>query len=162
MTVSITNASSMPFTVSLYHDSYCAVSGRCECKRVAAQAAIAGAHGGLFFQHQQRRVPRTLHVEPGATVGGLPDAVLQVPQVAHARKSRPPRIQVNLTPTVAAAPQAPPTQRVAPSAPPATGQETSSSVDADETPQTLDSDAQAGGESGQEGAPRRPRTKARS
>lgn len=134
MTVRITNASMMPFIVSLYHDSYCAVSGRCECKRVAAKAPIPGAGGAVVFQHRTRLVPRTLHVEPGATVSGLPEAVLKVPQVARARKGSPPRISVVVDPNVAPPPQQPKVDSDAAAA-------------ADVIKNTPDSDAKASGES---------------
>lgn len=140
MSVSITNASLMPFTVSLYHDSYCAVSGRCECKRVAAQSPLPGAEGGVVFQHQTRRVPKTLSVEPGGTVGGLPDAILKVPQVMRARKGNPPRISVVTSPTAAAAP-APQVKAESPPKNTPSTEAASPSAQADVTAPTPDSDA---------------------
>lgn len=113
MTISITNMSRMPFTVSLYHDSYCADSGSCKCKCFTAMVPVASDDGVQRSQFVERRVPETLYVAPrgmpGSTVEGLNDAVLQIPQVKVARKRRALRVTLSptVTPTTKAAPVAP-------------------------------------------------------
>jgi len=66
VTVSLTNKSRRCLVFVLPHDTYCAAASRCAC------------HVGA------RRVPASLTVPSGLTVGGLDDAVLAVPDVIRA------------------------------------------------------------------------------
>ena len=70
MTIALTNASGRCLVYVLPHDPYCFSVGQCECAR-------AGRGGNL-------RVAQSLTIATALTVSGLPDAVLEVADVARA------------------------------------------------------------------------------
>lgn len=141
MTVSITNPTTTPLVVSLYHERFCAAGGPCKCKTVTVSVPLQGNDGVVRSRPEGRRDPASLTIPARSTVGGLHDAILQVPQIQRARKAR--KIRVQLTPTEAApapppaAPKASPApapEPAAASAPPSTSDVDNEAVAEEATP----------------------------
>ena len=103
MSVTLTNNARQPFTVTLYHDIYCAGSGDCKCVSTLIKSPKDDGKGNVSFAKEARLDPASIRLEgnkhPGKFLSGLHDAVLQIPQIKIARKSR--QIKVTLTPTQA-------------------------------------------------------------
>lgn len=101
MSISISNNDKTPFDVTLYHEIYCKEKGDCECTKYVGVVSMRDKQGNIVQKREQRLNPKSLSISgkgsPGSIVTNLHDAVLQIPQIREARKTK--KLKIVVAPT---------------------------------------------------------------
>lgn len=102
MTISLTNITTFPFTINLYHEIYCKAGGPCNCvKKTFAHFIYPTMKlgepmpaGEKTIEYDTKLQPASLDIPAKSTVEGLHKAVLEIPQVKAALYPRNPKFKI--------------------------------------------------------------------
>ena len=103
MAVGLVNLSNAPFVATLYHDVFCTAQKACGCEREQVTRPVRRADGTFGNKTEQRLIPKSITVPERGRLLGLPQAVLEVPQVQTALKRRPPILRAIIVDETASA-----------------------------------------------------------
>ena len=103
MAAGLVNLSNTPFVATLYHDVFCAAQKACGCEREQVTRPVRRADGTFGNRTEMRLIPKSITVPERGRLLGLPQAVLEIPQVKAAMKQRPPILRAIIIDETAAA-----------------------------------------------------------
>lgn len=101
------NLTDASFTVTLYHEKYCANGGECKCVVKMFRHPVQQRDGSFKPELESRYIPVSVTILPRKAVSNLHEAALQVPQIDEALRRGTLRKIVIATPTPTAAPAVP-------------------------------------------------------